>query len=217
MKIYICEECGKEYHRDDYIIRTRFCSRVCQILHQQKNKIITRNARIRLKEITISKVCSVCHINQPIQNFTQSIANKDGYSTRCKQCAININAESRTKKSEYLQQFKSVPKKDRISARRYHDSTIIKRTLSRENKINGGNMLSYDDWLSVLKTQNNRCAVCGNEFSGSNPPTRDHIISISWGGSFTKENVQALCGHCNSKKGTRCYSGLIRSREGGVS
>jgi 5-methylcytosine-specific restriction endonuclease McrA len=163
--------------------------------------------------VTTTKICNVCGIRQPKCNFSVGTANRDGRSPRCKQCALNLNSESRRKKSNYLKQFKSTPKKHQLPGQRYHSDIIIKRALTREKKTDPKTMLSYEDWISILHLQGWRCAVCGNKFSDLDPPTRDHIISIYKGGSLTKDNVQALCGRCNSKKGARCYSGLIRTNK----
>ncbi len=63
--------------------------------------------------------------------------------------------------------------------------------------------LTVSEWKVILQSQNNYCAGCATEFTGLIPPQMDHIIPITKGGSTTKENVQALCEHCNMSKGNR--------------
>lgn len=181
--------------------------------HKQKGKILTQLSRERLEKTTLSKVCGVCRIEQPITNFSKAAKNKDGYSNRCKQCVINVGIETRRKKSTYLSKFKSVQQeRPDYHSKRYNHSMIINLNEYCENKTGSGDAMTHEEWVSILKVQHWRCSVCGVEFTNSNPPTRDHIISICWGGSLAKDNVQALCGHCNSQKGTRCYAGLYMEK-----
>lgn len=53
------------------------------------------------------------------------------------------------------------------------------------------------DELQLIKLVGGKCAICGNESN----PTIDHIIPISKGGHDGIDNLQVLCGSCNSKKG----------------
>ena len=50
--------------------------------------------------------------------------------------------------------------------------------------------------------QGGHCAGCGTHFEARNL-TVDHIIARTKGGTDHLENLQLLCGHCNSVKGTR--------------
>ena len=53
------------------------------------------------------------------------------------------------------------------------------------------------------------CNGCGYPFYFRNM-TIDHIVPQSQGGTHTKENLQLLCGACNSTKGNRSQSYLIQ-------
>ncbi len=62
---------------------------------------------------------------------------------------------------------------------------------------NGGNM-TPDEWNAVLEFYGHRCLCCGRD---DVKLTIDHVLPIFLGGAHTVENVQPLCGPCNSSKG----------------
>jgi hypothetical protein len=68
--------------------------------------------------------------------------------------------------------------------------------LSRKEKIraNGGSH-TEQEWESLKRWYNNRCAKCG-----ANNPTKDHIIPVNKGGTDNISNIQPLCQQCNSSK-----------------
>lgn len=55
------------------------------------------------------------------------------------------------------------------------------------------------EWLDLCNKYNNRCLCCGEK----NKLTVDHVIPISKGGMNTIDNIQPLCGSCNSKKNNK--------------
>ena len=57
-------------------------------------------------------------------------------------------------------------------------------------------------------TQAGNCKGCGNHFPIGNFHV-DHIVSRKHGGTDHLSNLQLLCGHCNSRKGTGTMSELM--------
>lgn len=54
----------------------------------------------------------------------------------------------------------------------------------------------------IFKKSGYRCVKCG-AFGIGTLLTVDHIIPKSKGGTSAEENLQALCFHCNNRKGHR--------------
>lgn len=52
--------------------------------------------------------------------------------------------------------------------------------------------------ISLLKAQNNKCAICGNEIDLH--AHADHIVPFKYVGDELEDNFQMLCKNCNLKK-----------------
>jgi 5-methylcytosine-specific restriction endonuclease McrA len=68
----------------------------------------------------------------------------------------------------------------------------------KKHRRRAAGTLTIQDWQSVLSLYGGNCLACG-----ASDVTIDHVIPISQGGSNTVDNVQPLCGTCNSKKATK--------------
>lgn len=74
---------------------------------------------------------------------------------------------------------------------------------NRRARIKGnGGSFTVEEWNTLVALYKHRCAECGR----SEPEiklTVDHIIPVCEGGHNGIENIQPLCGSCNSRKGRR--------------
>ena len=61
---------------------------------------------------------------------------------------------------------------------------------------NGGD-LTVEEWYAILDFYGHKCLCCGRT---GLKLTIDHVIPISLGGKHSADNVQPLCGPCNSRK-----------------
>jgi len=58
----------------------------------------------------------------------------------------------------------------------------------------------------VIARDNGRCRACG--LHDPENLHADHVVPESLGGKPTLDNLQALCGHCNTRKGTTFVGSL---------
>jgi len=70
-------------------------------------------------------------------------------------------------------------------------------------------MITEQDWEKLKREADHRCLCCG---SSEFPLTKDHVIPVSIGGEDIPQNLQPLCGFCNSEKGDeiRDYRGSLK-------
>jgi len=60
-----------------------------------------------------------------------------------------------------------------------------------------GGDLTVDEWEAIQEFYGHKCLCCGRD---DVKLTIDHVLPISLGGSHTADNIQPLCGPCNSSK-----------------
>jgi hypothetical protein len=57
--------------------------------------------------------------------------------------------------------------------------------------------LTTEEWETVLEFYGHKCLCCGKD---DVKLTIDHVVPVLLGGTHTVDNVQPLCGPCNSRK-----------------
>ena len=73
----------------------------------------------------------------------------------------------------------------------------------RAQKLGSGGSHTQEEWNKIVELQDRRCAYCRARFSKKTPPTKDHILALSRGGTDDACNLQATCLSCNSRKHAR--------------
>ncbi len=64
--------------------------------------------------------------------------------------------------------------------------------------------LTAAEWEIILRDYNYSCAYCGKaQYEIDGILAQDHIIPLSQGGPYTKDNIAPACKSCNSRKGSR--------------
>lgn len=82
--------------------------------------------------------------------------------------------------------------------RKKHRDKINNYAQIRRARLAGVNSeLTTDEWEAVLEFYGHKCLCCGKD---NVKLTVDHVVPILLGGTHTVDNVQPLCGPCNSRK-----------------
>ena len=125
------------------------------------------------------KVCTLCKVNKPIQEFSKSSKALDKHQWHCKSCA-------KEKIKLYRQQIDYKPKTNEYQ---------LKRRLERK------------EW--AIKYLGDQCAKCGNKFQPhiydfhhKNPKEKENNLGMYLAGSFTKlkkelDKCILLCANCH--------------------
>ncbi len=177
-KCTICKEVKpiKEFyrdaaHRDGYYSKCKKCHARLVKNWQQKNEEKFRDMNKKWKKT---------HPEQHAQHNKKWIeANVDK--------AYLIAKRSREKHPETSRNWR---KKNPDRLRNYQ--------LTRRARIAGnGGQMTVEEWDAILEFYGHKCLCCGR---ADLKLTVDHVFPIFLGGTHTADNVQPLCGPCNSRK-----------------
>lgn len=167
---------------------------------------------------SIMKSCLICEGNYQETHFNQRYC-----SNECKWKAKRISQENYKKsekgilaKKRWIQSDKrkenesnyrkkeSYKEKNRSRIKKYHQTIkgkIMKSNVygRRKSILDNAGKFTKEEWENKLKEYNYSCANCQTKEN----ITIDHIIPLSKGGKNTIDNLQPLCGLCNSRKNNK--------------
>ncbi len=175
----------------------------------------------------MSKKCTRCGSSGPFHNDKRA---KDGLHSWCKKCVNAKNRENYTENKEAykeragkwgaangdkVKRFKENWRKnnpeywnewraDNPELARMHSQ----RRRAHEHAAEG--TYTPAEWKSLCAEYDYKCVKCGQQV----PLTVDHVIPLSKGGRNSIDNIQPLCGPCNSGKKDRIAD--YRTGKGGV-
>lgn len=87
-------------------------------------------------------------------------------------------------------------KSNRDKANVHHNNYLTRK------KSNGG-LVTIQEWRELKGKYNYTCLACGKK-EPEIKLTIDHVLPLSMGGKNLIENIQPLCGSCNSSKRDKC-------------
>jgi len=174
--------------------------------------------------VDFMKKCSTCKIEKDFSEFYKDTRGKDGLYAHCKECHIILTIKYAKINSKIIKQYqkqyaKANPEKEkakRIRFTKVHPERIKASAAkwAKENpekiniinqrrialKLNAEGSYTKEQWIEVCEMQGYKCNWCYKWFEKL---TMDHIVPFSKGGSNYIENIQGLCGFCNSSKKDR--------------
>jgi len=86
---------------------------------------------------------------------------------------------------------------------RRHDGTRSATSFNARAAFYGVPGIATEPELYLLRMGRESCFWCDSVFTGTRPPTVDHIWPLSKGGWNIASNMVAACKSCNSSKGSR--------------
>lgn len=177
------------------------------------------------------KTCTKCGQKLPLKSFNKNCCNKDGLQYWCKYCMneynknlYRTNDEYRLKMNKasveyakkinyaYQKKYAKTPN-GKLNMKRYQQSEkgrlVSRRHLRNYRAKKRGIIQDFteEEWQQKLKSTNGVCPMC-NKNVGINKLALDHIIPVSKapvGLVYTIDDVQPICGSCNSQKGNKIY------------
>ena len=193
------------FTKASYADRSKFCSRKCYWASMGE-RIITK--------------CVGCEKEFPITNWYIKNGKGKYCSRQCRKTSIKTNCK------ECNKEFVSKP----ISRRKYCSRNCYNKALktgthffrhglsrSKEYKVvhfhkrrasikEAGGSFTLQEWEILKAKCDYRCQMC-MKIEPEIKLTVDHKIPVSKGGNNYIENIQPLCGKCNSKKNARIFDG----------
>lgn len=202
METKICKKCGKDLPmtREYFTIakgnKDGFsnCCKKCRGFKNYGFSLATENKELKKQGL---KKCKYCGEIKPIEEYRMiGKTRRIEYCPDCEEIAKKQKSEYDKKyleeNKEHKKEYYNIWKKQGgQEIRRINEQTRKARKKELENT------LTIDEWKECLSYFDNKCAYCGDESEGL---TQDHVIPVSKGGGYTKENIIPSCKHCNSSK-----------------
>jgi 5-methylcytosine-specific restriction endonuclease McrA len=202
----------RRYHDPDLIEKLRERSRLwAQNLAPDKKEERKKKQAIRAKARRDSMTKEQREAENAYQRAWKSASeerrdasrqkNREWYATR--------DAEQKRRKNEIEKARLSARDAERkardkaVKAEWKHSHREVSRAVNRKRKAaaRAGGNFTAQEWTELVEQCDHRCLCCQRR-EPEITLTVDHIVPVSKGGSNTIENLQPLCGLCNSKKGT---------------
>lgn len=155
------------------------------------------------------KVCQVCKIEKPKDAFSKTRGKKDGLSPKCKAChhdyyarnaetvKARVTRRAHVKSDEIKEYQKSYRGKHREKLSQYSKERWLQKPEDRKRSNLRKYNLSYEDYMSMLESQNGVCCICKQPERVQNKAGK--VFDLSVDHCHTTGKVRGLlCRKCNS-------------------
>ena len=161
------------------------------------------------------KMCTRCRKSYPLSGYNRHKKHYDGRECICRECAADKYKEWKEKNyGVYLESartwYRNNTERGRANSKRWSENNperyaeiSLRAAHKRRTRIAGnGGSYTTKEWHNLCERTGWICLRCGKSHDESKL-TADHVTPISKGGTSNIDNIQPLCGSCNSSKGNR--------------
>ena len=203
MDVKICSKCKKELPltRDYFTVNNRSKDgfhnncKICRGFSSYGISLPRENAELKKSGL---KRCKYCREIKPIEIYKQ--VGKTRLCEFCPDCESRHKREKSEYDNKYFQLNKEY-KKEYYNKWKDNGGRYIRNIneQNRRTKIKSNeNTLTIDEWNECLQYFDNSCAYCGA--NNIDILSQDHVIPVSNGGGYVKNNIVPACKSCNSSK-----------------
>ena len=194
---YPCKECDNKWRTENkdrikkttHIVSKEDTSRYNK--NYYKNNVKNKAEYYHINKDTILERKKIyCEENKKVIAFKSK-----EYQSLNKETIEKYNGEYRETHKEVATEYAKIYQKNN----KEKFNIINERRRSKAKQLIS--TLTNKEWENIKTIFNNKCAYCGKEKS----LTQEHIIPVSKGGNYTKENIICACQSCNSSKGTKDF------------
>lgn len=121
------------------------------------------------------------------------IQNSERIKNRVAEAYKNITEEQKEKRKQYYHKLRAT--------RAFKNKRIEYEKTRKDLSKSVISDLTEEQWNETFALFGFKCAYC----EGTERITRDHIIPLTKGGAYTKNNIIPCCISCNSKKQNKNY------------
>lgn len=170
------------------------------------------------------KLCCTCKKLKDLSEFNKRSTAKDGHKPYCRVCASEANrkrylqpgqkessvarvadwrkSNPDARQREYLNNRETRIPKIKEWQQNNPDKVRVykKNNKHRRRTATQTGIITPQEWYDLCAKYGGVCLRCKE----TKPLTMDHIVPLSKGGLHSIENIQPLCGRCNSIKHTKC-------------
>lgn len=164
---------------------------------------------LRVGEIYLgmdAKICCSCRVSKPLGEFHRRKASHDGRQSRCKDCCKTYMASYMADPDNRARQIVNVRAWMKANPERWAAIRGEATRAYRVRRLNCKGSHTQAEWLALCEAAGHRCLCCGKK----RKLTRDHVVPLSQGGTDDIDNIQPLCGPCNSSKNAKVIDYRLR-------
>jgi 5-methylcytosine-specific restriction endonuclease McrA len=155
------------------------------------------------------KVCTKCNREQDDSCFYRESSSSGALRARCINCLKSHNRQYYIENADKIKLnsrkwYRENQERALAKARKWQSENLkvisqIKRRsrLKRKEKLILAGSYTQQEWNTLVEKYGGFCLRC---FKKDVPLAADHVVPVSKGGANTIDNIQPLCGPCNSRK-----------------